>query len=154
MPTFTIRLYSPVSDKLEPVTPYSCKAKIIYRSYIDVLGWTPDQFLPENLELKNNRFRLIQKTRTIAPWKNLSKTINNSALNDLVKILEIVNIAQWQGFRGLNLIKYFKTNIVLYLISHSTCKRQFIVELVFETTENGIKVSDTTNRMRLEVCFC
>jgi hypothetical protein len=139
MPTTTIRLYNPISDKLESVSPYSRKAKIIYRSYIDVLDWTPDQFLPTGLQFKNNMFRLTQKTRTITPWKNRSKTVNTSALNNLVKTHEIVNIAQWWGFRGLDLIKHFKTNIVLYLISHSACKRQFIAELEFEKNENKMK---------------
>ena len=63
----TIRLYSPISDKLVSVKPYSRKAKIIYRPYIDILGWSPDSFLPTGLQFKNNRFQLTQKTHTIAP---------------------------------------------------------------------------------------
>ena len=139
-----IRLYNPISDRLENVHPYTRKAKIIYRSYIEILDWSPDSFLPAGLQFKNNRFRLTQKTRTITPWKNRSKTVNNSALNNLVQTHEIVNIAQWQGFRGLDLIKYFKTNIVLYLISHSACKRQFVAELEFEKNENGVRMTETT----------
>ena len=41
MPATTIRLYNPISDKLESVHPYSRKAKIIYRSYVEVLDWSP-----------------------------------------------------------------------------------------------------------------
>ena len=73
MPATTIRLYNPISDKLESVEPYSRKAKIIYRSYIEVLDWSPDQFLPTGLQFKNNRFRLTQKTRPITQWKNKSR---------------------------------------------------------------------------------
>ena len=46
MTATTIRLYNPISDKLVSVNPYSRKAKNIYRSYIDVLDWSPDTFSP------------------------------------------------------------------------------------------------------------
>ena len=42
-----IKLYNPISDTLESVSPYTRKAKQIYRPYIEILNWDPDTFFTE-----------------------------------------------------------------------------------------------------------
>jgi hypothetical protein len=55
----TISIYNPFTDKVVKINKFGRTAKRIYKYYIDVLGNTPDEILPNGITYVNNRFRKI-----------------------------------------------------------------------------------------------
>jgi hypothetical protein len=55
----TISIYNPFTDKIVKINKFGRTAKRIYKFYIDVLGNTPDEILPNGITYVNNRFRKI-----------------------------------------------------------------------------------------------
>ena len=55
----TISIYNPFTDKVVKINKFGRTAKRIYKYYIDVLGNTPDEILPDGITYINNRFRKI-----------------------------------------------------------------------------------------------
>jgi uncharacterized membrane protein YcgQ (UPF0703/DUF1980 family) len=55
----TISIYNPFIQKVVKINKFGRTAKRIYKYYIDVLGFRPDEILPEGITYVNNKFKKI-----------------------------------------------------------------------------------------------
>ena len=55
----TISIFNPFTNKVVKINKFGRTAKRIYKYYIDVIGNTPDEILPDGITYINNRFRKI-----------------------------------------------------------------------------------------------
>ena len=112
-----------------PTTGKECKvnniygqtAKQCYQGYIDSFGWEPTKFMPEGMTYKNGRFNTKQVPMT-----------SETGIRGMIVNTTLDNVFGLKGFKGLNLLNWFKPTIKAFIEQHGGCTRQFAVLVQLE----------------------
>eukprot|EP01046_Picozoa_sp_COSAG06_P046887 COSAG06_NODE_6715_length_2812_cov_706.046812_1_plen_174_part_10 len=115
-----VSIFNPFTNKMARVSPYSAKAKKLYRYYIEELDYDPAWVAPKDLKFyeDSGRFRRVKSK----PEPKPPEIFSSSSYKSYLSCHTLNNIEKVMGYAGLDLFTRFRAVMLAAVQKHGGLK--------------------------------